>query len=230
MMAVKVKNSLENTALELFGLDASRVQNISTSPGIGQMLVEVTLVPAFPECPRCGGHNIVVFNYTPRVINHDVLTDRKCTLIYNARRYKCKDCHRTYGEDNPFAMKRQRISILTGKAIIEDLRSPNETFASVGERHHVSATTVMKIFDMCVSYPVPVKLCRVMQIDETYSFKSDDSKYVCMLLDYDAQSPVDVLPSRKKEYLAAYFRKFPRSERETEWSTSRPICTGPTGR
>lgn len=50
-MAVKVKNSLENTALELFGLDASRVQNISTSPGIGQMLVEVTLVPAFPECP-----------------------------------------------------------------------------------------------------------------------------------------------------------------------------------
>ena len=108
-MAVKVKNSLENTALELFGLDASRVQNISTSPGIGQMLVEVTLVPAFPECPRCGGHNIVVFNYTPRVINHDVLTDRKCTLIYNARRYKCKDCHRTYGEDNPFAMKRQRI-------------------------------------------------------------------------------------------------------------------------
>lgn len=67
-MAVKVKNSLENTALELFGLDASRVQNISTSPGIGQMLVEVTLVPAFPECPRCGGHNIVVFNYTPRVI------------------------------------------------------------------------------------------------------------------------------------------------------------------
>lgn len=214
MMAVKVKNSLENTALELFGLDASRVQNISTSPGIGQMLVEVTLVPAFPECPRCGGHNIVVFNYTPRVINHDVLTDRKCTLIYNGRRYKCKDCHRTYGEDNPFAMKRQRISILTGKAIIEDLRSPNETFASVGERHHVSATTVMKIFDMCVSYPVPVKLCRVMQIDETYSFKSDDSKYVCMLLDYDAQSPVDVLPSRKKEYLAAYFRKFPRSERD----------------
>ena len=158
----------------------------------------------------------------------------------------------------------------------------------------------MKIFDMCVSYPVPVKLCRVMQIDETYSFKSDDSKYVCMLLDYDAQlirlpqvrariqqcltqfisvhlplqsadirsgccrikyhhllscpvpvpgigpdpqkftlmleetysfksddskyvcmlldydaqSPVDVLPSRKKEYLAAYFRKFPRSERD----------------
>ena len=212
-MAVKVKNPLENAALALFGLDPSRVQNISTSPGIGQLLVEVTLVPTFPECPRCDGHGIVVYNYTPRVINHDVLTDRKCTLIYNARRYKCKDCHRTYGEDNPFAMKRQRISMMTGKAILEDLKSPNATFASVGVRHHVSATTVMKIFDMCVSYPVPTRLCRVMQIDETYSFKPHDSKYVCMLLDYDTQSPVNVLPSRKKEYLAAYFRKFPRNER-----------------
>ncbi|WP_276904980.1 hypothetical protein [Faecalibaculum rodentium] len=68
-MAVKVKNPLENAALELFGLDPSRVQNISISPGIRHMLVEVTLVPTFPECPRCGGPYIVVYNYTPRAIN-----------------------------------------------------------------------------------------------------------------------------------------------------------------
>ncbi|WP_438600109.1 transposase family protein [Faecalibaculum rodentium] len=109
-----------------------------------------------------------------------------------------KTGHRTYGEDNPFGHERQRISILNKeRAIIEDLRSPNETFASVGERHHVSATTVMKIFDMCVSYPVPVKLCRVMQIDETYSFKSDDSKYVCCSWTTHAQSGGVLLPVKR---------------------------------
>ena len=213
-MKTAIHNSLENTAIELFGLDPSVIQHISTAHGIDQILVEVTLRPDFPPCPRCGSHRIVVYNYTPRAITHSVLQDHKCTLIYNARRYKCKDCHRTYGENNPFSLKKQRISLQTSEAILRDLRSPNETFASVAARYHVSATTAMKIFDMNVSYPQANRLCRVLQLDETYSFKSDDSRYVCMLLDYDRQIPVDVLPSRRKEYLAGYFRQFPRSERE----------------
>ena len=41
----------------------------------------------------------------------------------------------------------------------------------------------------------------IVRFDEVYAFKSEKSKYVCVLLDFKKQIPVDVLPNRKKEYI-----------------------------
>lgn len=59
----------------------------------------------------------------------------------------------------------------------------------------------MNIFDDHIQFPPATALPEVIQLDETYSFRSEDSKYVCMILDYKAQKPVDVLPSRLKKFL-----------------------------
>ena len=45
-------------------------------------------------------------------------------------------------------------------------------------------------------------------------FKSEKSKYVCVLLDFKKQIPVDILPNRKKEFLLNYFQKIPLEERK----------------
>ena len=54
----------------------------------------------------------------------------------------------------------------------------------------------------------------IVRFDEVYAFKSEKSKYVCVLLDFKKQIPVDVLPNRKKEYLLNYFQKIPLEERK----------------
>ena len=58
------------------------------------------------------------------------------------------------------------------------------------------------------------KLPEIINFDEVYAFKSEKSKYVCVLLDFKKQIPVDVLPNRKKEYLLNYFQKIPLEERK----------------
>lgn len=70
-----------------------------------------------------------------------------------------------------------------------------------------------------------------MQIDETYSFKSKNSKYVCMILDYDSQQAVDLLPSRRKQELIDFFSSFSLEERRNVqyiaadmYDTYRTVC------
>lgn len=206
-------NSIENVAVELFGLSTEDLLSLHSEFRNDHWFVDVTLIPRYPPCPRCGTENPAISNYVSKQITHSVLQDRKCTLLYHARRYKCPFCQRTYYEENPFTFKKQRISKATVRGILEALISPSATFSSVAQQYHVSPTTVQNIFDDQIIYPPASHLPRVMQIDETYSFRSENSKYVCMLLDYDTQRPVDVLPSRKKADLITYFKTFPRSER-----------------
>ena len=41
------------------------------------------------------------------------------------------------------------------------------------------------------------KLPEMINFDEVYAFRSDDSKYVCVLLDFKTHDPIDALPSRR---------------------------------
>lgn len=74
------------------------------------------------------------------------------------------------------------------------------------------------------------KLPECLCFDETYAFKSTDSDYICVLLDYTNKKIVDVLPSRRKRYLSDYFYKIPLKERKNVkyvsfdmWKTYREI-------
>ena len=99
-------------------------------------------------------------------------------------------------ESNPFTVAGSRISLATVYNILEDLRKPNMTFRDVAERYHISQTTAAHVFDSFVSIsrrPLPEYLL----IDEVYAFKSAHSKYVCVLVDFETQNIVDVLPSRR---------------------------------
>lgn len=206
--------STETAAIELFALNAADIQHISTQTRDGLTMIEVTLVPDYPKCPRCGEENPRIINYVTKTITHSILQEQKCLLIYNARRYRCRCCNRTYYENNPFVFGKMRISARTTEDALHCLKDPAATFSGVAKRYGISAATLQNLFDERVQFPPASHLPRVLLLDETYSFKSDNSKYVCMLLDYDTARPVDLLDNRKKESLLAYFRKFPKSERE----------------
>lgn len=205
----------ENTAIELFGLSHCDVEQISTQfiPH-APALIHITLAPDYPQCPRCHYEKPNISRYVDKTIQHSILSTNNCLIHYRARRYKCPICGKTYYERNPFVFKNDKISYMTVMSILEDLYEPSKTFSSVARDYHVSATTVQNLFDGHVDVPKARHLPRVMQIDETYSFKSQNSSYVCMILDYDTQKAVFFLPTRKKEDLMKFFRSFPKTERE----------------
>ena len=225
-------NSEQLYVLQLFNLEDADVLFISynaiNKDDIAHIIIKLVNHPI--PCPNCGYEKPKIKEYVKKHINHSVLSDRSCKLIYQARRYVCPICGRTYYEKNPFVFNRQKISTLTVFNILEDLKDFNETFASVARRYDVSPTSTASIFDAHVDIsrkPLPTHIC----IDEVYAFKSKESKYVCVLLDYKTQQVIDVLPSRRKQYLSDYFYKIPLEERKKVefvsydmWDTYRSIA------
>lgn len=135
-----------------------------------------------------------------------------CYIIYKARRYQCLHCKKTFYENNPFTFG-GKFSVVTVSNVLKDLKSPNATFTDVAKRHNISPTSAINIFDRHVHIsrrPLP----ECIAFDEVYAFKSYDSDYVCVIVDYLDKKIIDVLPSRHKNVLINYFMLIPRVERE----------------
>lgn len=174
----------------------------------------ITLHPSFPPCPSCGAPLPKIKDYYTRKIKHSVLNDSHTILLYKDRRYQCHCCQKTFYTQNPFTEDGFQHSILTTQMVLKDLKDPNMTMVSIARRHHISATTVANIFDAHVDIGRR-KLPKFLSIDEVYAFKSNKSKYICVLLDYKKKVPVEILPSRKYEDLASFFSSIPLEERQT---------------
>ena len=195
---------LDNQDIETFDIHHS---------GDGAMQIDVKLSRKPTQCPVCLQMTTKVKDYSTKKITHSIMTNTKCTINYKARRYVCPRCHKTFYETNPFTVAGSRISLATVYNILEDLRKPNATFTDVGLRYNVSPTTVANLFDSHVSISrrqLPEYLC----VDEVYAFQSANSKYVCVLLDFQTHNVIDVLPSRQKRYLMDYLYNIPLKERE----------------
>lgn len=199
--------------LTFFNIDSCNVEEFSISHSKDGVSIDVTLKRNLHQCPVCLNMTDKVKDYSIKKINHSILASRQCTITYRARRYRCPKCHKTFMEHNPFTVAGSRISLATVYNILEDLRKPNVTFKDVADRYHVSQTTAAHIFDSFVSVsrrPLPEYLL----LDEAYAFKSANSKYVCVLVDFETQNIVDVLPSRRKQTLMDYFFNIPLAERK----------------
>lgn len=67
----------------------------------------------------------------------------------------------------------------------------------------------------------------VLSIDEVYVPTDDRNKYLCILFDFETKMIIDVLPSRHKNVLSAYFHSVPLDERKM-LNICHPICGYPT--
>lgn len=215
--------------LKLFNLQEKQIESFHIRHDSGIVVVQVKLKKTEVACTVCESSACTIKDYTLKKITHSALKGHHCVLEYQARRYKCKNCNKCFYESNPFSLSGMKISQLTVYNVLEDLKSPTETLVSISKRHYISPTTVASIFDNYVSIPRN-NLPRILCIDEVYAFKSKDSKYVCVLLDYINQSVVDLLPSRKKNELSSYLYGIPLKEREQVelvcidmWETYRTI-------
>lgn len=201
------------TVLELFNLDEDRVESFKYNNINGDAVLSVRLKRVDEPCPRCHCPTPNVKEYQTKAINYTILTDRKCDLAYDARRFICPVCNRTYFETNPFVFKKQKISTMTVVNILKALKKPGETFTTVAEENHISPTSAASIFDQHVKMD-RLTLTERINMDECYAFSGEEGKYVLMILDDITGDPIDILPSRRKDYLIDYFLKIPLEERQ----------------
>ena len=219
MLEVKrtMNDSYDNTITicNTFGLEIDCIESCTSIVRNKQVVIDLKLTDKRPPCPDCGNESVKIKGYVAKKINHSILNDKGCVLIYHARRYICPICHTAYYEINPFVFKRMRISSSVILCVMKDLTKPSETFVSIAERYHISSTTVASIFDATVNIP-RAKLPRIMSTDENYAFYSQDthSKYVCVLIDQQTGRPIDILPSRRYDYLDEYDSKIPKYEKD----------------
>ena len=88
--------------LQLFNLEYSDVQDVSCIRAGNNVIIDITLASDPVPCPVCGCDQPHIKNYVTKNITHSVLSDRRCTLRYHARRYVCPVCGKklTMGVDH----------------------------------------------------------------------------------------------------------------------------------
>lgn len=209
----------ESGVLRMFGIQPSQTEKLEVNSCEDGIHVLIRLARKKCRCPVCGCMTDSVKGYGIRIIRHSVLVSTPCFIDYEQRRYECPNCGRTFNEDNPFAFPGERISAVTVINVLNDLRKPNVTFSYVGARYFISPTTVQRIFDAHVNIPRG-RLPRYIVFDECYAFSSAAGDYVFVMMDFETLSVIDILPSRKKKDLEAYFSKIPLQERENVLMTS----------
>lgn len=99
------ENKEKQFILQLFNLEYSDVQDVSCIRAGNTVIIDITLASDPVPCPVCGCDQPHIKNYVTKNITHSVLSDRRCTLRYHARRYVCPVCGKTYYEHNPFVFK-----------------------------------------------------------------------------------------------------------------------------
>ena len=220
-----------NDFLAAFGLDRADIKAIDISQDSGSLIIFLELNIKEHRCPICHSPTTKVKGYQLKKIIHSVLNPTPCLIHYRARRYVCPVCAKTFYENNPFISGNSKASVATVYNVLNELKRPEATFRYVAEKYHMSASSVANIFDKHIC-PSKRKLPECLCFDETYAFKSRDSDYVCVLLDYTDKKIVDVLPSRRIRYLMDYFYKIPLKERKNVkyvsfdmWKTYREVSS-----
>lgn len=206
---------VDKNILSLIGIPYEKVKAISSNSEGEFTFVYVELNDVRPICPYCHKGNIVIKDYYTTHINNSIVKHQKMEVEIRMRRYKCKDCYKTFKQDYPITNKRDSISAQVKQAIIEDLKD-RLTLKQIADDHHVSPSTVSKIFDTLVLEEYAQPLSKIICIDEfcyKHGSKSKEGKYPAVITNPFTGDIIDIIESRWKAVLIEYFNKVKVPER-----------------
>ena len=199
----------------ILNIDKSRIKSFHVATVNGITNIFITLNPDYPECPYCHGSSRIHGYSKPKQINHPVLTARKSIIVYTATRYRCRDCQKTFPEDNPFTFSTFKNSYFAMDQIMKDLRNIRMSYLDIARKNNVSVSTVQRYMDSFLVIPrqtLPVNL----GIDEIHTRLAHygNSKSLCILTDNENRTLMEILPSCAKLELSRYLEKIDKKERD----------------
>lgn len=159
------------------------------------------------RCPECNCFTSSIHDrLKPIHMKSLKIYERPTELVQIKRRFICHKCNKKFTEPSTINEKSKSISNMLEQKILKDLLNYNLSLKYIAEENGVNDMSVRNILKKTLTdYPEQVKnLPRVISLDE---FKADtnEGKYACVLNDPIHKKVLDILPSRKKEYLIQYF-------------------------
>lgn len=167
----------------------------------------ISLIDEREKCPYCGSEQVIIKGYYKVNINNSVIRSRHLHVEIEMRRYVCKNCGKTFKQNFSFYLPGKRISRAMEIAITEDLKEL-VTFTYLARQYDISSNTVIKIFDQIPRQP-KLALPEVLCVDEFHfsNKKNKKLKYPFVMSDPFSQQIIDIIESRKWDYLRDYFSK-----------------------
>lgn len=122
----------------------------------------------------------------------------------------CCDCNKSYNIQSSIISKGCSISNPTKLKIIQESKS-KQSFTDIALRLGVSTTHTISTFNEHIAISRN-KLTEIICVDE-FKANTEHGKYAFILGDPTTGEIIDILPSRKQEYIYHYFKDVPGKER-----------------
>lgn len=162
-------------------------------------------------CKHCGSINFIKHAYYERTIKYQNILNYKCIIKFNQKRFLCKDCNKTFNEDISFVSKN---SIIANNLKVNILlqNHKRKSFKDISLESNISDTTVINQFKEHISN-YRCKLTTIICIDE-FKASTIAGEYALIIGDSISGKILDILPSRKQDYIYYYFQSISLEERE----------------
>lgn len=196
---------------ELLGFKNNKVKviNVREVKEKNDAIQEVTLIGTVKKvkCPKCNKYTSSVHDkLKPIRLKFNKVAEQECTIVLIKRRFICHNCNIKIVEDLNINGSKKTVSNRLEIKIRQDLLKPNFNIKQIAEDNNVSQDKVRSILKESMSdYPDYLKtLPEIISFDE---FKADTSYGKCAFVINNPMKKkiLDVLPSRKKDYLISYF-------------------------
>lgn len=161
-------------------------------------------------CTNCGSTNIKTHAYYKRKIKYLDIGGKHSIIIYNQRRFVCNDCKKTFNESIKLVEKGSGISNSLKIKVLEDTKK-KQSFKDISNNNNISDTTVTNLFTKHAS-DLRNTLTEIICLDE-FKASTIAGEYALILGDPISGKILDILPSRKQDYIYYYFSSIKDEER-----------------
>lgn len=132
--------AINDFIISTLNLAPDSILNIEPIRKDNHLHVYVILKNKHPTCPYCGDPSISK-GYINRTYNHLPLGDAT-SIHWKRMRYSCKDCLKTFCEDNPFGPEYFHQTYAVIYKIAADFQNLHLSYKDIAERYGTSITTV----------------------------------------------------------------------------------------
>lgn len=169
-------------------------------------------VPKIRICPHCNSQNVIIKDKKTTRHPYSIVfnSDKAIYINITKRKFKCKICQKQFTQSNSLVDINHQIPYELCR-IIYNKTKELLTFEQIASMLNISRNSVISIFDDMVKIGRQ-PLSTSISLDEK-KFTTFDGKYITVISNSLTGKIIDILPSRKKEYLRNYFSKIPINER-----------------
>ena len=200
--------------LTFLGIPEEIISNISIEYQDETAFVIADLKDIRPKCPKCGSRRISIKDYYDVLIRNSVVTNKKMHVEIHMRRYKCNDCKKTFRQPITLYDNGCDISNETKFQIAQELKT-FKNYSQIAKEFNVSSSTVRNILKCDIPYQKRRKFPEVLCIDEfCFRHSSKGEKFPAVISDGLTGEIIDIIESRRMDYLNSYFNMIPYGERK----------------